>query len=138
MAWELQFLLKRKYAIFSIQTVAVKMDNDWKKRLGVVYSTNQEFQYNDEGKEQEDTLPPGQQKLYGSLDKKNRKGKAVTLVEGFFGSAEDMKELGKELKSKCGTGGSAKDGEIIIQGDFRDRVISMLKEKGYGVKRKGG
>jgi len=138
MAWELQFLLKRKYAIFSIQTVAVKMDNDWKKRLGVVYSTNQEFQYNDEGKEQEDTLPPGQQKLYVSLDKKNRKGKAVTLVEGFFGSAEDMKELGKELKSKCGTGGSAKDGEIIIQGDFRDRVISMLKEKGYGVKRKGG
>lgn len=114
------------------------MDNDWKKRLGVVYSTNQEFQYDEKKEELQDTLLPGQQKLYVSLDKKNRKGKAVTLVEGFSGSTEDLKDLGKELKSKCGTGGSAKDGEIIIQGDFRDRVVGMLKEKGYGVKRKGG
>jgi len=114
------------------------MDNDWKKRLGVVYSTNQEFEYEGEGKAQLETPVPAQQKLYISLDKKNRKGKAVTLVEGFIGSEEDLKSLGKELKSKCGSGGTAKDGEIIIQGDFRDRVSTMLKDKGYGVKRKGG
>ena len=113
------------------------MENDWKKRLGVVYSTNQEFEYKGEGNEQQETLPPGQQKLYVSLDKKNRKGKAVTLVEGFIGSEDDLKSLGKELKSKCGSGGTAKDGEIIIQGDFRDRVSAMLKDKGYEVKRKG-
>ncbi len=113
------------------------MENDWKKRLGVVYSTNQEFEYKGEGNEQQGTLPPGQQKLYVSLDKKNRKGKAVTLVEGFIGSEDDLKSLGKELKSKCGSGGTAKDGEIIIQGDFRDRVSAMLKDKGYEVKRKG-
>jgi len=114
------------------------MDNDWKKRLGVVYSTNQEFEYEGEGDGVQETLPPGEQKLYVSLDKKNRKGKAVTLVEGFWGSSEDLKNLGKELKSKCGSGGTAKEGEIIIQGDFRDRVCTMLKDKGYGVKRKGG
>lgn len=114
------------------------MDNDWKKRLGVVYSTNQEFEYDGDGNGEQETLPSGQQKLYISLDKKNRKGKAVTLVEGFSGSVEDLKNLGKELKSKCGSGGTAKDGEIIIQGDFRDRVYTMLKDKGYGVKRKGG
>ncbi|MCP4312551.1 MAG: translation initiation factor [Bacteroidetes bacterium] len=113
------------------------MDNDWKKRLGVVYSTNQEFKYEGEENAQRETLPPGQQKLYVSLDKKNRKGKAVTLVEGFTGSEEELKSLGKELKSKCGSGGTAKKGEIIIQGDFRDRVATMLKDKGYGVKRKG-
>jgi len=113
------------------------MENDWKKRLGVVYSTNQEFEYKGERKDQQETLPPGQQKLYVSLDKKNRKGKAVTLVEGFIGSEDDLKSLGKELKSKCGSGGTAKDGEIIIQGDFRDRVSAMLKDKGYKVKRKG-
>lgn len=113
------------------------MENDWKKRLGVVYSTNQEFEYKGEEKDQQETLPPGQQKLYVSLDKKNRKGKAVTLVEGFIGSEDDLKSLGKELKSKCGSGGTAKEGEIIIQGDFRDRVSAMLKDKGYLVKRKG-
>jgi translation initiation factor 1 len=114
------------------------MDNDWKKRLGVVYSTNQEFEFKGEGNEQQETPPPSQQKLYVSLDKKNRKGKAVTLVEGFIGNEEDLKSLGKELKSKCGSGGSAKEGGIIIQGDFRDRVSTLLKDKGYEVKRKGG
>lgn len=114
------------------------MDNDWKKRLGVVYSTNQEFQYEGDGDAQQETPPPSQQKLYISLDRKNRKGKAVTLVEGFIGDSEDLKSLGKELKSKCGSGGTAKDGEIIIQGDFRDRVETMLKDKGFQVKRKGG
>jgi translation initiation factor 1 len=114
------------------------MDNDWKKRLGVVYSTNELFEYEGDGDAQQETLPPSKQKLYISLDRKNRKGKAVTLVEGFTGNAEDLKNLGKELKSKCGSGGTAKDGEIIIQGDFRDRVETMLKDKGYQIKRKGG
>jgi translation initiation factor 1 len=114
------------------------MENDWKKRLGVVYSTNPAFGYESEGEEALETALPDEQKLYVSLDKKNRKGKSVTLVEGFAGSDDDLKALGKELKGKCGSGGSVKDGEIIIQGDFRDRVFTLLKEKGYGVKRKGG
>ncbi len=115
-----------------------KMDNDWKKRLGVVYSTDPGFLFEGEKDEPREALRPSQQKLYVSLDKKNRKGKVVTLVEGFTGNEEDLKSLGKELKSKCGSGGTARDGEIIIQGDFRDRVVTMLKDKGYGVKQKGG
>lgn len=114
------------------------MENDWKKRLGVVYSSNPDFQYEGEKDEAVETPEPGQQKLYVSLDRKNRKGKVVTLVEGFIGNEDDFKELGKDLKSKCGSGGTAKDGEIIVQGDFRDRVIKMLKDKGYIVKQKGG
>ena len=114
------------------------MDNDWKKRLGVVYSTDPEFNYEDNNEEDPVTPEPGRQKLYVSLDRKNRGGKSVTLVEGFVGSAEDLKTLGKELKNKCGTGGSVKEGEILIQGDFRDRIVKMLKDKGFGVKQKGG
>ena len=90
------------------------------------------------GKEEEETLPPSKQKLKVSLDKKNRKGKAVTLVEGFVGNEEDLKALGKNLKTKCGVGGAAKDGEIIIQGDVRDKVEEILLSAGYQVKRKGG
>ena len=85
-----------------------------------------------------ETLDPGQQLLYVSLDKKNRRGKKVTLVEGFTGTTEDLKNLAKELKSSCGVGGSAGDGKILIQGDFRDRVIGLLQDKGYKVKRSGG
>ncbi len=114
------------------------MDNDWKKRLGVVYSTNPDFQYGEDGEDRQESISTGQQKLYVSLDRKNRKGKAVTLVEGFIGSDEELKSLGKELKSKCGSGGSVKDGEMIIQGDFRDRVITLLRDKGFVVKQKGG
>ncbi|MFO7669911.1 MAG: translation initiation factor [Bacteroidales bacterium] len=114
------------------------MDNDWKKRLGVVYSTNPDFQYGEDAEDRQESISPGQQKLYVSLDRKNRKGKAVTLVEGFKGSDEELKSLGKELKSKCGSGGSVKDGEMIIQGDFRDRVITLLRDKGFVVKQKGG
>jgi len=114
------------------------MDNDWKKRLGVVYSTNADYKFDSDQEEGQETLPPGEQKLYVSLDRKNRKGKSVTLVEGFSGTGEDLKTLGKELKGKCGAGGSVKEGGIIIQGDFRDRVVALLKEKGYNVKRKGG
>ena len=114
------------------------MKNDWKKRLGVVYSTNSEFEFEADNKEEEETLKPGQQKLYIRLDRKNRKGKTVTLVEGFVGNEEDLKTLGKELKSKCGVGGSAKDGEILLQGNFRDRVATLLRDKGYNVKFSGG
>ncbi len=113
------------------------MDNDWKKRLGMVYSTNPDFDYESE-KEELETLDPQQQQLYVSLDKKNRKGKKVTLVEGFIGTTEDLKSLARELKSSCGVGGSVGDQNILIQGDFRDRVSSILQEKGFKVKRKGG
>lgn len=114
------------------------MGNDWKDRLGTVYSTNSNYDYNSGEDEEEDTLPPNQQKLYVSIDRKNRKGKAVVLIEGFVGTEEDLKNLGKKLKSKCGVGGSAKNGEIMIQGDFRDKVIDLLQADGYTTKRKGG
>ncbi|MFT6715703.1 MAG: translation initiation factor 1 [Saprospiraceae bacterium] len=113
------------------------MAKDWKDRLGMVYSTNDDFNY-DKDEDNQQTLDANDQKLYVSLDKKNRKGKAVTLIEGFIGSDDDLKDLGKKLKSKCGVGGSAKNGEILIQGDVRDKVIVMLEKDGYKVKRKGG
>ncbi|MDX8339854.1 translation initiation factor [Draconibacterium sp. IB214405] len=114
------------------------MSNDWKERLGVVFSTNPDFNYENEEEEKEDTLPANQQDLRVLLDKKKRKGKAVTLVTGFVGAEDDLKELGKKLKSKCGVGGTVKDGEILIQGDFCARVIEILKADGYKVKRSGG
>ena len=114
------------------------MENDWKKRLGMVYSTSPDFKYESGEEEEMETPDPKQQLLYVSLDKKNRKGKKVTLVEGFKGSTEDLKSLAKELKSSCGVGGSVGDKNILIQGDFRDRVIVLLEEKGFKVKRKGG
>lgn len=114
------------------------MAKDWKDRLGVVFSTNQDFNYEKDGAEENETLPVNQQKLYVSLDKKNRGGKAVTLIEGFVGTEEDLKDLGKTLKTKCGVGGSVKDGEILIQGDFRNKIVEILQKEGYVVKRKGG
>lgn len=114
------------------------MAKDWKDRLGVVYSTNSDFQYEKEEKQQEETLSPPEQNLKVSLDKKNRKGKAVTLISGFIGADDDLKELGRFLKSKCGVGGSTKNGEILIQGDFRDKVIHLLETEGYKAKRSGG
>ena len=114
------------------------MENDWKKRLGVVYSTNQDFDYENEGKEEEDALPANHQNLYVSLDKKNRKGKAVTLITGFRGNEVDLKDLGKMLKSKCGVGGTSKDGEILLQGDHRKKVLEILKNEGYKAKQAGG
>ncbi len=115
-----------------------KKNNDWKKRDGVVYSTSDDFEYNLGGQETEETLPPSQQKLKVLLDKKQRAGKQVTLVEGFVGTEEDLKELGKLLKNKCGVGGSAKDGEILIQGDHREKVLQVLLQAGYGAKKSGG
>ena len=105
--------------------------NDWKDRLNIVYSTNPNFQYEVEDDEECATIPANQQKLRIQLDRKNRGGKVVTLITGFVGTEEDLKELGKMLKSKCGVGGSAKDGEIIVQGDFKQKVLELLLKEGY-------
>ncbi|MCD6347232.1 MAG: translation initiation factor [Bacteroidales bacterium] len=114
------------------------MKKNWKDRLGVVYSTNSDFQYDKDELKKEGTFPPQQQKLIISLDKRNRKGKSVTLVAGFTGTDNDLKDLGKLLKTKCGVGGSTKDGEILIQGDHRDKIIKILIDQGYKTKRSGG
>ena len=106
-------------------------NNDWKDRLNVVYSTNPDYQYENIGEEEAETLPKNQQKLRVSMEKKGRGGKTVTLIRGFVGTEDDLKELGKLLKTKCGVGGSAKDEEIIIQGDFKQRIIDLLKAEGY-------
>ena len=112
------------------------MDNDWKSRLGVVYSTNPDFQYATSASEAEpETLPPSRQRLIVAIDRRNRAGKQVTLVTGFIGTAEDLRTLGKTLKTRLGVGGTAKEGEITIQGDFRDRTVALLKEMGYNAKR---
>ncbi len=105
---------------------------------GVVYSTNPNFQYSINEKEEAQSIKNNQQDLRVMLDKKNRAGKAVTLITGFIGKDADIEKLGKELKSKCGVGGSVKDGEILIQGDHRDRIVALLQTAGYKVKKSGG
>jgi len=105
--------------------------NDWKDRLNVVYSTNPDFQYENQEEEEPDTLPKEKQNLRIQLDKRNRSGKKVSLITGFIGTNEDMQSLGKLLKTKCGVGGAAKDGEIIIQGDFRTKILEILQKEGY-------
>ena len=106
-----------------------------KNRINIVYSTNPDFQYQHDLPEEQETLPPARQNLRVQLDKKNRSGKSVTLVTGFTGTQDDLAELAKELKTKCGVGGSAKDGEILVQGDFRDKVLQLLLQKGYKAKK---
>ena len=113
-------------------------NNDWKSRLGMVYSTNRDYEYETAAGDAAETLPPAQQDLRVWLDRKQRAGKQVTLVKGFAGTDDDLKTLASLLKSKCGVGGSAKDGEIIIQGDFRDRVTDILLKAGYKTKKAGG
>jgi translation initiation factor 1 len=105
--------------------------SDWKERLNVVYSTNPNFQYETETVEDPDTLPKEKQVLRISLDKRNRGGKQVTLITGFVGKEEDLQTLGKLLKTKCGVGGSVKDNEIILQGDFRKKALDILQKEGY-------
>jgi len=108
--------------------------NDWKDRLGVVYSTQSDFNYQTNHQSEQATLPPQQQNLRVSLDKKQRKGKVVSLITGFVGTDDDLNELARVLKSKCGVGGSSKDGEIIIQGDNRQKIAQILQTAGYKVK----
>ena len=113
----------------SINSTSMK-NNDWKDRLGMVYSTNPDFNFEPETDEV-DTLPKNQQKLRVNIEKNGRGGKTVTLVKGFVGQEDDLKALGTLLKTKCGVGGSVKDGEILIQGDFKEKLIALLKAEGY-------
>jgi translation initiation factor 1 len=111
--------------------------NDWKKRDGIVFSTNSDFSYEYQQEASKNTLPAQQQQLKVQLDKSMRAGKQVTLVSGFTGKTGDIEALGKLLKVKCGVGGSVKDREIIIQGDHRDKVVQILIKEGYKAKRVG-
>lgn len=108
--------------------------NNRKNRTGIVYSTNSDFEYEHNNASEAETLPPNQQKLRVQLDKKQRAGKQVTLVTGFVGKDDDLQTLCKLLKNKCGVGGSAKEGEIIIQGDHKTKVADLLTKEGYSVK----
>jgi translation initiation factor 1 len=105
---------------------------------GIVYSTNPNYNYTYENAPERDTLSPQQQELRIFLEKKHRGGKTACVIKGFVGKQDDMEDLGRLLKTKCGTGGSAKDGEIIIQGDCRDKILQILLEKGYKAKKAGG
>ena len=105
---------------------------------GIMYSTDPSFVYEDKQAEDDKPLTNAQQDLRVTLDRKNRGGKAVTLITGYVGNDEQLQLLAKFLKSKCGVGGAAKDGEILIQGDFRDKVILLLQKEGYKVKKSGG
>ena len=106
--------------------------NDWKERLGVVFSTNPDYVYEAAADEQPDTLPPARQRLRIRIERAGRRGKTVTLVTGFVGNSDDLKELGRQLKAHLGTGGTSKDGVIVIQGDVKEKVVAWLRQSGYG------
>jgi translation initiation factor 1 len=114
-----------------------KKKNSFKNREGVVYSTNPDFNYFENISGLQTTLPADEQNLLVRIEKKGRGGKVVTIVEGFVGSTDDLKDLAKMLKNKCGVGGSQKDGEIIIQGDVKDKVFNILLENNYKAKKSG-
>jgi translation initiation factor 1 len=109
-----------------------------KKRDGIVYSTDPDFNYNDVNAAEEHTIPPSQQILYVWIDSRNRSGKIVTLIKGFKGTVKDLELLAAALKKLCGSGGTVKNGEIVIQGDFRNKILSFLSDKGYKAKKAGG
>ncbi len=110
------------------------MKNGRKNRINVVYSTNPDYTYEYSQENTIETLPPEKQDLRVVLDSKQRKGKTVTLIQGFLGNEDDLKELAKLLKNKCGTGGSVKDGEIIIQGEVKEKVLTILRDNHYKAK----
>ena len=114
------------------------MSKNKKDRINVVYSTNPNFNYEFDSKNEQNTLEPKQQELKIFLDKKQRAGKAVTIIDGFIGKEEDLETLGKSLKTKCGVGGTVKDYQILIQGDFRKRILELLHKEGYKAKIAGG
>ncbi|SIO43359.1 translation initiation factor [Chitinophaga niabensis] len=101
---------------------------------GIVYSTDPNYSYPQEEQEEQTTLPPAQQQLKVTLDKKQRAGKTVTVIDGFTGTESDLEKLGKDLKTKCGTGGSVKDGQVLIQGDYKDKIVKWLQDWGYKAK----
>jgi translation initiation factor 1 len=111
--------------------------NEWKNRDGVVYSTSSDFQFNYHQDQNQTTLPPRQQNLKVLLDKNGRAGKQVTLVTGFVGTVDDLEKLTKLLKTKCGVGGSCKEGQVLIQGDLRVKIVEILIKEGYKAKKVG-
>jgi translation initiation factor 1 len=113
------------------------MSKKAQQRIGIVYSTNPDFEFSLDNEPATETLSPNQQNLKVQLDKKARAGKQVTLVTGFVGQDADLQTLGKQLKSLCGAGGSAKDGEVLVQGDFRDKILGWLLKEGYRAKKVG-
>lgn len=113
------------------------MTSDWKARLGMVYSTDPDYEYDTDAEPEPETLAPERQELRVWLDRKQRGGKVVTLVRGFVGRDDDLQALARLLKTRCGVGGAAKEGEIIIQGDHRDRVVDLLTRSGYRCKKAG-
>lgn len=127
-----------EFLILEEQRKQIMAKKNKKERVNVVYSTNQDFNYDLEDNESLDTLAPEDQMLKVMIDKKQRKGKAVTLISGFVGTEEDLKDLAKTLKMSCGVGGAAKDGEIMIQGEFRDKIMTILNNMGFKTKRVGG
>ncbi len=105
--------------------------NDWKDRLGVVFSTNPDYVYEDDDADEQATLPKVKQRLRVRVERSGRRGKTVTLVTGFIGTETDLKDLGKKLKTYLGTGGTVKEGEIVIQGDVREKTVAWLRRDGY-------
>jgi translation initiation factor 1 len=114
------------------------MSKKEKSRVNVVYSTNPDFQFQHDEDEEPDTVANNQQRLYVSIDRKQRAGKEVTLIDGFTGTDDDLKDLGKLLKSKCGVGGTVKDNDILIQGNFKDKIYDLLIKEGYTQTKKKG